>query len=159
TTLSISSTGRPNNPNAELEPADDTVPFSHDSFFVIDDPTFPEPVPFFFGLNVPNQGDTNTNGLTDFFDISLETPRLKTDGQYESPLGGTSDFSATWTRAAGQSTGKVVVNLPDLGTFTHDYSILQYDGRLTYSLTNQFIAATIALTNIVAADDQITGPL
>jgi hypothetical protein len=159
TTLSISSTGRPNNPNAELELADETVPFSHDSFFVLDDPTFPEPVPFFFGLDVPDQGDSNTNGLADFFDIGMETPGLKTAGTYESPLGGTEDFTASWTRAAGTSAGKVVINLPSLGTFTHDYAILQYDGTLTYSLTNKAITAIIALTNIVAADDQISGPL
>jgi hypothetical protein len=159
TTLSISSTGRPNSPNAELGLADKTVPFSHESFFVIDDPTFPEPVPFFFGLDVPDQGDNNTNGLADFFDIALGTPALKTNGQYESPFGGTEDFTATWTRAAGQATGKVVMNLPELGTFTHDYAILQDDGTLTYSRTNQSISAAVALTNIVAADDQITGPL
>ncbi len=159
TTLSVSSTGRPNNPNGELELADDTVPYTHDSFFVIDDPTFPEAVPFFFGLDVPDQGDSNTNGLADFFDISVETPGVKTSGEHESPFGGMEQFTATWTRPAGQSTGKVVMNLPSLGSFTHDYAILQYDGVLTYSLTNKSITASVILTNIAAPDDQISGPL
>jgi hypothetical protein len=159
TTLSVSSTGQPNNPNAELQLADDTIPFTHDSFFILDDVTFPEPVPFPFGLDVPNQGDSNTNGLADFFDLDMETPGLRTTGAYQSPLGGTEDFTATWTRAAGSSAGKVVMNLPDLGTFTHDYAILQYDGTLTYALTNKSITGAIVLTNIVAADDTISGPL
>jgi len=159
TTLSISSTGQPNNPNGELEVADSTIPFSHDSFFVIDDPTFPEPVPFFFGLDVPFERDSNTNGLADFFDVNLETAGVRTTGAYESPLGGTENFTATWTRAAGTTGGKVIINLPDLGTFTHDYALLEFDGALTYSRTNQSLAATISLTNIVAADDQISGPL
>jgi hypothetical protein len=159
TTLSVSSTGQPNNPNAELELADETIPFTHDSFFILDSVTFPEPVPFLFGLDVPNQGDSNTNGLADFFDLGMETPGLKTDGTYKSPLGGTEDFTATWTRAAGSSAGKVVISLPDFGTFTHDYAILQYDGTLTYSLTNKSITGAIVLTNIVAADDTISGPL
>src|SRR5262245_48686817 len=76
TTLSISSTGRPNNPNGELELGEQDFPFSHDSFFILNDVTFPEPVPLFFGLDVPDQGDSNTNGLVDFFDLGMETPGL-----------------------------------------------------------------------------------
>lgn len=159
TTLSISSTEQPTNPNGELQLADETVPFSHDGFFILDDPTFPEPVPLFFGLNVPDEGDANTNGLSDFFDVAIETPGLKTSGTYDSPLGGAENFTATWTRAAGQSSGKVVIDLPSLGKFTHDYWILQFEGMMTYSRTNKSIAGSVTLTNIVAAEDQISGPL
>ena len=159
--LSLSSTGNASAPNGELAPADNTVPYSHTSDFVLTDPTTFEPELLAFAVDVPDQGDKNGNGLGDFFDVSVETPSLKTSGRHDTfPDHKGANFSATWTRIAGQSVGTVVMDLPYFGLkFTHSYTILEYDGQYSYARTNRYISGGVLITNLLNTNDVISGPL
>ncbi len=90
----------------------------------------------------------------------METPAIRTTGVHGTADGKGADFTATWTRSAGQSIGRVVIDLPSFGlTFTHDYTILRFDGQFIYSGGTNKISGSMSLTNLLAGDDQITGPL
>jgi hypothetical protein len=158
--LSFSSLDSPSNPNNEARLADADVPYSHQGFFVILDPTTEEPEWLPFVLNVPDQGDTNTNGVPDFFDVALSTDNLQTNGRHPTFGGNGADFTAKWQRAAGASTGTVVINLAYFGlTFVHQYAILSYEGTYTYSPAAPKLQGTVTMTNLVSSDDRISGPL
>ena len=69
-------------------------------------------------------------------------------------------FSAYWYRDPGQSIGFVTFTFPSLGLeFSHTYFIFQYSGEFTYDRSGNSLVGTLAMTNIITAEDTFTGPL
>ncbi len=158
--LSFSSSGSTQNPNGELGPAEAGVPYSHQSNFILVDPTTEEPIVLPMAVDAPDAGDSNGNGLSDFFDASIAIQNLQTTGRHPTLDGKGTDFTARWTRPAGQMSGTVVIDLPYFGLkFSTPFSIPAYEGVFNYSFTPPGLPGLVLLTNINEASDQISGPL
>lgn len=158
--LSISTLDSSSEPNHELMVADETIPYSHQSIFTLVEPTTLEPLRFGFVLDVPNQGDVNTNGVPDFFDRPRETTNEQTAGRYATPDGNGADFTARWTRLSGRVEGTVTLAFPDLGlTFTHDYNIPTYEGTFSYTNINGSVQGSVQLTKVLSPEEKLSGPL
>jgi hypothetical protein len=158
--LSISSLTDLNNPNGELSLADDSIPYTHQGNFFVQDPQTSETFGLPFVLDVPLFADVNGNGIWDFFDPEVEIANVQTEGRHPDTSGGGADFTATWNRAAGSTTGTVRIDLPFFGlSFTHTFEILSYSGTFQFAPSTNTLSGTVELTNNAAAEDRLTGPL
>jgi hypothetical protein len=158
--LSISSLPDAQTVNWELAPATQNHGFTHEGFFILTDPSFFEPSIFPFVLNVPRFADVNTNGVYDFFDPRAAVENQTTQGRHPTASGGAANFTARWNRAGGESTGTVVMDLPEFGLrFTHAFNLLHFEGQFTFTREGTNLNGTVTLTNVFSNDDTITGPL
>lgn len=159
-TMGLSSVGDEHAINSELMLATQDHGFSHESFFVLEDPFSPEPAIFGIVLDIPPFEDANENGIEDFYDISAEVNSIETVGLHPNSQGQPEEFYATWVRAAGEAVGSVYLNFPYLGVqFGHEFQLVHYSGEFTFNRTGTNLQGTLALTNRTNPDDRILGPL
>jgi hypothetical protein len=113
---------------------------------------------------VHDPGDSNRNGVWDFFEADLGLANARSDGEFVLADGfdtpGTVDL--VWARPAGSTAGTctLALRIPDYGvqlTFTHAFEILDYRGTLTYSVHGTDIPSSIAL-NRFGALGALQGP-
>jgi hypothetical protein len=156
--MSISAFSNPNSVNHELRLATAEHGFSHEGFFLLEDPILFETFPIAFVLDVPPYSDENLNGLEDFYDPAAAVENVRTSGLHRNASGGAEEFSATWNRAAGAADGTVVLELPFIGRrFTHAMSLLAYEGVFEFTREGTNLNGTMSLTNLAAGEDRITG--
>ena len=157
--------------NGELAPDfDPSSPYSHFSFFKMEDPTALEPIFGVIAFDVPSgpDPDLNGNGFPDFFEVGRPVSG-STDGAYFIPdgMGGAFDqgsVQASWSRAAGSKDGacklrlrsQMVGLLPEL---VHAFELIEYKGPLSYSPDTNSVSGTINLTQTGAPSEQLTGPI
>jgi hypothetical protein len=157
----LSSFGDENSINDELKLATEAHGFSHEGFFVFENDFTFEPFAMPFVLDVPPFADVDDDGIDDFFDASISVDAIQTLGQH--PDGGNNrpvNFTATWTRAAGDSAGSVVLDFPSLGlTFQHSFQLLRFTGTFSFARENNLLQGLLSLTNLFEPQDIITGPL
>lgn len=117
-------------------------------------------------LTIPNNGDTDVNVLTDFFEVSKSVDNATTTGQFAFDNGADvfpGTLKATWNRAAGSSSGtcNLQLSVPDFGLinvkFAHNFEILQYKGTLNYTVSGTNVASTVSLKR-EGGTSEFTGP-
>jgi uncharacterized repeat protein (TIGR01451 family) len=161
-TLDLTSLGAPP-PNGELYPTFDPLDFSHTSDFTLAGSGFPQPLLGSVFLDVPTLGDSNNNGLDDFFESAQSVPSTTTDGEYDSAT----DFGtiqATWSRSSGSITGSCILQLTSdtglvLPQFTATFKLLEYGGSLTYTPGSNTVTASIQLAQSQNASNTLFGPI
>lgn len=115
-------------------------------------------------LGVPTETDSDINGVPDFFDVPVAVSGAITSGEAYVDDGSevtTGRLSATWTRAAGSSTGTVRINVrfPDYGinaTFNHTFEISSYTGTFTYRRDGDTANGTLDVSR-AGGSGRITG--
>lgn len=141
---------------------------SYASYALLTFPGSGGPVAMNFYLDLPDTGDTDSDLVNDFFQVSKPlvgatsaTGSIVLDNGEEVIMG---FVDATWNRAAGQTTGTVQlrVNLTrdlfiPVVTFTHTFEIYQYAGKLTYAVKGAQVEASVNLARQGAAGN-FTGP-
>lgn len=158
--LSISAFENPASINHELAGATSEHGFSHEGYFILEDPTTFEPIPLIFVLDVPPYADADDNGIYDFYDRHTAVENVVTEGRHDNGFGGVSTFTATWNRPAGDHAGTVTIHLPLLGLrFNHAFALLNFAGeaRFTREGTNRAVEAT--LTNLSDDSQTMSGSL
>lgn len=110
------------------------------------------------GLEVPDPGDANRNGISDFFEVDRALASVVSVGECVLDDGmdvyqGTLDM--TWSRSAGATTGtcKLRLRIPDLGidlTFTHVFEIYSYSGTLSYTVKGTNVTSLLTLQRVGA---------
>jgi hypothetical protein len=116
------------------------------------------PVVAILDVGIPDGGDADLNGLTDFQDVDRSvagttTGTLLVDDGMDISRG---TVSATWTRAAGSAAGTVQfkVSLPDFGlvnlTFNHAFEIFHYRGVWKYAVQGNQLVGTVDLPRLGA---------
>lgn len=110
-------------------------------------------------LDLPAVPDANDNGFDDSYEVSQEVSG-SSDGEYVTDLGG-GFITATWSRSAGSKDGVCWLHLVDdtfgdLGTYRHNFEVLEYRGELTYTPATSTVNGSVNVTN---ATDQLQGPV
>lgn len=155
-TLSLSSVGDEHVINNELMLSDSG--YSHQGHFVLED-YFETGTIFPFVLDIPPYTDANNDGIEDFFDMNMSVDGVETSGLHPNG-GGAEEFTAIWYRTAGDLLGGVTLDFPYLGLrFDHTFYLSHFSGEFTYERTGSNLQGSVALTNLLNADDYITGPL
>ena len=101
-------------------------------------------------IEVPPFGDANNNSYPDFFEVALGASTTNTAGEFVLPAGAGS-VVATWSRMAGSPTGTCVMvftfNQPQTPlTFTHQFTLIEYKGTLTYTPGSNPVPCTFSMT-------------
>lgn len=145
---------------------DENSPTLYATYLVFSAPVFLEPLVTFTSLEVPDPGDANLNGISDFFEANQAVEGATSAGDFfldngEDIFEGT--IGMTWDRVAGASSGTCQLDyrLPDFGidlTFTHTFEILDYRGPLTYTVSGSTIDGQVNLTR-QGAEGRLSGPL
>ncbi len=149
-------------PNDEVFPIfQDTA--SHATYFLLDGPEFPEPLPGELDLVVPEDLDADTNGIPDFYEVKEEIAAAGSDGVWGSPTG-TGTARLTWQRQAGHRDGTVAIQLTsdefgDLPEFSHPFEIIEYGGTLQYQPTSGTVTGLVALKRVGLETSTLAGPL
>jgi hypothetical protein len=158
--IALSSVGDVSTVNNELMLATQDHGFSHEGFFVFENDFEFEPFLVPFVLDVPQFADVNDNGIDDFYEVAIPVEGVRTQGQHPDANNRPVNFTATWTRLAGESSGTVVLNFPNLGlTFQNSFQLLRYAGDFSFDRTNNILQGSLSLTNVLDLQDTITGPL
>jgi hypothetical protein len=159
-TLGLSSVADELAVNSELMLATLDHGYSHETWFVLEDPFFPDAAVFEVWLDIPPYADVNENGIDDFYDPEAEVNSLVTEGVHGNDSGGAEVFTATWVRGAGETVGAVTFELPYFGlVFFHQFQLTQYKGEYSYTRSGSNLQGTILLTNVLSAEETIEGPL
>ena len=145
--------------NGELTPAPEDLPYSHGGSIRLRIPDLEQPLFFPYLLDVPSGQDENNNFLNDFFEVDL--PVIATSsGVYNDGVFGNSPLAATWTRTAGEKTGNCRLQLPRLGlTFNAAFELLQFDGKLRYTVQGSNVSGTAKLTQRGNDANFFAGPM
>jgi hypothetical protein len=156
----LSSVGDINSSNNELALATQDHGFSHESFFIFENPFEFEPFAVPFILDIPPFADVNENGIDDFYDVKIAVEDVRTQGRHPDANNRPVDFTATWTRTAGESFGTVIIDLESLGlTFQHSFQLLRYVGEFSFERTNNLLQGSLSITNALEPLDITRGPL
>src|SRR5688572_12647163 len=146
--MSLSSIGDENSINHELMLATENHGYSHEGYFIFENPFEFEPFPMPFILDVPPFADVDDDGIDDFYDVSRSVDSIRTQGQHPDASERPVAFTATWTRAEGDSTGSVVLDLPHMGlTFQATFQFLRYTGEFSFERENNLRRGFFSLTN------------
>ena len=158
--MSLSSIGDENSINHELMLATEDHGFSHEGYFIFENPIEFEPFAVPFVLDVPPFADVDDDGIDDFYDVSRSVDGIRTQGQHPDANNRPVNFTATWTRTAGDSTGSVVLDLSSLGlTFQASFQLLRYTGEFSFERESNVRRGFFSLTNALELQDIITGDL
>jgi hypothetical protein len=154
--------------NGELAPYFLTTSYTHSSYVEIYSELYDETDQGAIGLNVPDGGDANGDGFSDFFEVSQGVTNLTSSGVLESqdfyPGNGTT-FQATWNRAAGSTTGTCSFQVYDPSEplnsiqYTINFNLLEYTGPLTYTPGSNTVSANINLTQTGNPANTLQGPI
>jgi hypothetical protein len=131
-------------------------------YFRWDDPTFPDPITGQIAIDTPPRVDQNGNGFDDFFEVSQAVPSTKTtDGAFRTTVD-SGTVTATWSRAAGATTGTCVVQMTgqmfgQLPAFTHTFELLEYTGTLDYVPTSNLITGALLVTQTGSPTNTLSG--
>ena len=159
-TLEMSSVGDPDSINHELMLATQEHGFSHEGFFIFENAFEFEKFAVPFVLDIPPYADVDEDGMGDFFDASLSVDSVTTQGRHPDGNNRPVSFTATWTRAAGDSFGTVVIDLESLGlTFQHTFQLLRYVGEFSFQRTTNLLEGSLSITNVLEPLDITRGPL
>jgi hypothetical protein len=158
-TLEMSSVGDTASINHELMLATQDHGFSHEGFFIFENPFEFEKFAVPFVLDVPPFADANDNGIDDFYDAPISVDNVSTQGRHPDANNRPVNFTARWTRAAGESSGTVVIDLPSLGlTFEHTFRLLRYVGEFSFQRANNLLEGSLSITNVLEPLDITRGP-
>jgi len=148
--------------NRELAP-DWGGSYTHSTGLVLTDELFDDQ---WFGtmfLNVPDTGDANGNGFSDFFEVSR--PVSATSSGTFNISGFTSGtVQASWGRAAGSHLGSCVLTFKPSGlytweVFTHTFELIEYAGPLSFTPGSNTVNGNVNLTQTDNAGYQMQGPV
>lgn len=157
--LSFGSVPSESSINHELALATSDHGFSHETWYFLEDPFFADVMILQAFLDIPPYDDANNNGIDDFYDPAAEINFVETIGFHAGENGG-EPFSATWVRTAGETVGTVTIDLPSFDLqFTHQFQLFQYKGTYSYDRNGKILQGTMAVTNVLVAEDIIQGPL
>jgi hypothetical protein len=116
-------------------------------------------------LDVPPFTDENENGLSDFFESSQPVWRTVTQGRYRT----NEDFDsgavrATWQRAQDERFGSCELVLTSdifgqLPAFRHEFELLEYHGRLTYTPGPETFTGQVDLERTGMPGRALSGPM
>lgn len=158
--MSLSSVGDENSINHELMLATENHGFSHEGYFIFENPFEFEPFAMPFVLDVPPFVDADDDGIDDFYDTSRSVDGLRTQGQHPDANNRPVAFTATWTRAEGDSTGSVVLDIPYMGlTFQTSFQLLRYTGEFSFERESNLRRGFFSFTNVNEPQEIITGDL
>ncbi len=91
-----------------------------------------------FVLDLPPFADANTNGIDDFFEVTIPLAAVQSGGSFYDPRGGPTKIIATWTRPANSALGNVEFQMASRAlhltiTFQVQFRILVRTGSLSYT--------------------------
>lgn len=142
-----------NGVNGELAPGYLTSSYSHSASINVSGGLDDETGTGAFAVDVPGGGDANNNGFPDFWEVSQPVSGLTSSGAIQcSALSINSTLSATWNRDAGSATGYCYYTIPDFSnpfntmTISHMFTLLEYDGTLTYTPGSNVVSGDVFLT-------------
>lgn len=164
-TLALFSGNDPGAPNGELWPLLDDPDFTHTSAILFADPVLDLEIPGALALNVPEDTDANGDGVPDFYQVAQDTSLVLSDGVFA--FDDDFDFgpaSGSWSRAAGQRTGSLELQLNgvefgSLPPFQHTYEILEYAGTLKYVPGSGTITGRVDLVQVENPAATLRGPV
>lgn len=135
-TYRISFTTVDGEPNGELGIDDDpNSPTIHSTVILFEHPVLGDTLINKLFLDPPDIGDADINRVDDFFQVDRAVNGVTTAGAFEDPFFGLVEVTATWSRAAGSTTGNCVMTLQgDFvdATFNVPFEVFQYRGPVTY---------------------------
>ncbi len=153
--------------NNEIGISDDLMGsgYLHSTYLLYTDPIFPdEPIPFYCELTVPDPGESNLNGVFDFFEVDVAVTGAKSEGEvyWGESIDPVGTLDMTWDRAAGSCKGVCKLRLRVLDfsvdmTFEHTFEILDYRGTLNYEVDGEDILGTVALSR-QGTEGSMAGP-
>ncbi len=149
-------------PNHEVYPILEE-PYSHFTAFLFEAPDFPEPLAGELVIDLPDDEDSDENGIPDFHEVSRGVAAQSGGGVWQSPITG-GELVAVWNRAPGEHRGTVVIQLvsDDFGAlpeFTHSFEIIEYAGTLTYEPGTSQVRATLRVERAGDGTSILAGPL
>ncbi|MDH7503255.1 MAG: hypothetical protein QHJ82_11180 [Verrucomicrobiota bacterium] len=124
------------------------------TYLMFTDPVFPdEPVPLYCDMDIADPGDSNWNGVSDFFEVDHAVTAAKSGGEVYFDDGAdvyTGTVDMTWDRDAASAVGTCTLRLriPDFGidmTFKHAFEVFDYRGTLSYVVAGTNIHCTVNL--------------
>jgi hypothetical protein len=147
--------------NGELAP-DWGGSYTHSTDLVLTDELFGGELPGIMFLNVPDTGDANGNGFSDFFEVS-QPASATSSGTFNISGLGSGTVRASWGRAAGSHWGSCVLTLKQSGlvtfdVFTHSFELIEYAGPLAYTPGSNTVTGSVNLTQTDNAGYQMQGP-
>jgi hypothetical protein len=148
--------------NGEVFPLGDPSLPDYGTTFVFEDPSTASSISGQMAFNVPS-ADANGDGFDDFLQLDQAAGPDTTPGAFSTQVD-KGQVSATWSRAAGSSTGTCRIQwqgqtygrLPD---FTFTFELLTYQGKMRYSPGATSIVAFLTVTNAVSSSNVLSGPL
>ncbi|MFN0067772.1 MAG: hypothetical protein ACKVYV_09070, partial [Limisphaerales bacterium] len=164
-TLDMFSGNDPGTPNGELWPLIDDPDFTHTTAILFADPVLNLAIPGALALNVPEDTDANGDGVPDFYQVAQASPLVIGDGAFA--FDDDFDFgpaSGSWSRAAGQRTGSLELQLNgvefgSLPPFQHLYEIIEFAGTLKYVPGGGTITGRVDLAQVENPAATLRGPV
>lgn len=153
--------------NRELALAPDDVPYTHLSFFVLENDIFlVEPMVMEFAIDLPQflspTGtfvDANNNAVPDFFDVDVTIDQLEFGEFFVPGESRSRSFSMHFFRDAGAYSGLIIITFPSLDLqFSTWVGMLHHAGTYTYTRTGQVLDGSISLALSDAEHDTLAGP-
>ena len=148
--------------NGELAP-DWGGSYAHSTDLVVTDELFGEQMPGTMFLDVPDTGDANLNGFSDFFEVS-QPGSATSSGTFNIPGFTSGTVQASWGRAAGSHWGSCVLTFKPSGLYTwevfsHMFELIEYAGPLSFAPGSSTVNGSVNLTQTDNAGYQMQGPV
>src|ERR1017187_1727148 len=137
--------------------------YTHLTWLLLTDELFGEQLPGVMSLNVPDTGDADGDGFSDFFEVS-QPVSATSSGTFNIPQITSGTVRADWGRTAGSHWGTCVLTFKPSGlytweVFTHSFELLEYAGPLSYTPGSNTVNGSINLTQTDNPGYQMLGPV
>ena len=111
-------------------------------------------------VGLPAFADNDGDGFDDFYESS-QPVYATTSGTYETAVS-SGTLTATWNRGPQSKDGNCVLSLVDsiygaLGSFSHNFELLEYTGPLYYTSGQTTVSNRFLLTKTGSPEQQFTG--
>jgi len=111
-------------------------------------------------VGLPTFADNDRDGFDDFYDSS-QPVYATTSGNYETAVS-SGTVTATWNRGPQSKDGNCVLSLVDsiygaLGSFSHNFELLEYTGPLYYTSGQTTVSNRFLLTKTGSPEQQFIG--
>jgi hypothetical protein len=159
-TFTVGTAGEGGSANGELAPLFGNGPTSHGSRFSLGSEIYLEPIPGTLYLDLPATVDENTNIINDFFEVSMPVSASSTGVFVDDLTGEEGKVQANWNRGAGSTSGTCQLRLSSSFvalTFTHSFSIWEYDGQLEYTPADGSVTGRVSLVDFTPATNTLSG--